>query len=152
MTVFLGMGCSGANGTKDASTSATSASEEGFISYTDATYRFKIAFPNTWDKQEGEGLALGSFRVAVMFLAPLEEPSDDFRENVNVGVQMLPDESMTLDDYTELSVDQAPLLITGFELLEQSSATLSGQPAHQMHYRGAAGDFPPGVAGRMDRP
>jgi serine/threonine-protein kinase len=76
----------------------------------------------------------------VLLLSPLEGTSDDFRENVNVLVQALPDK-VSLDDYTKLSLDQAPKLITGFDLLDQGSTILAGTPAHQVHYRGAQGTF-----------
>jgi hypothetical protein len=106
----------------------------GFETYTDAEYGFTIAYPTDWEKQEG---ALGS---SVLILSPTEEPSDDFRENVNVLVQTVPDK-MSLGEYTRLSLDEAPKLITGFDLLDDGPAMLSDAPAHQVHYRGEQGAF-----------
>ncbi|HYT79627.1 MAG TPA: hypothetical protein VEQ37_10305 [Actinomycetota bacterium] len=75
---------------------------------------------------------------AVALLSPLEGSSDDFRENVIV--QTLPDK-MTLDEYTKLSLDQAPKLITGLDLLDQGSTILAPSPARHVHYRGQQGVF-----------
>jgi serine/threonine-protein kinase len=134
---LIAAGCGGKSTPRGAGPGASqpsSASTAGFETYTDAKYDFTIGYPKEWDKQEG---AAGS---AVAFLSPQESASDDFRENVNVLVQMLPDK-VTLDQYTKLSLDQAPKLITGFDLLDEGSTTLAGSPAHHVHYRGEQGAF-----------
>ena len=112
-----------------------SGSTAGFQTYTDATYGFNIGYPSEWERQQG---AAGS---AVAFLSPVEGTSDDFRENVNVLIQTLPDGSFTLEKYTQLSLQQAPSLITGFHLLDQGSTSLSGSPADRVHYQGEQGNF-----------
>lgn len=106
-----------------------------FQTYADEAHGFTIGYPSEWHRQEG---VAGS---QVAFLAPPEGTSDAFRENVNVVVQVLPEASLTLDLYTKLSLEQAPTIITGFRLLDQGSTTLSGAPAHEVHYRGKQGIF-----------
>lgn len=134
---LIGAGCSGKSPPRAASPTGSqpsTGSTAGFETYRDAKYDFTIGYPKDWDKQEG---TLGS---AVLLLSPLEGSSDEFRENVNVLVQTLPDK-MSLDQYTKLSLDQAPKLITGFDLLDEGSTNLAGSPAHQVHYRGEQGSF-----------
>jgi hypothetical protein len=59
---------------------------------------------------------------------------------VNVLVQTVADR-MSLGEYTRLSLDEAPNLITGFDLLDDGPAMLSEATAHQVHYRGEQGAF-----------
>ena len=133
-----GVACAGGGGATGTASSTTSpsdkASVEQLASYSDSKYGFTIQYPKDWEKQVG---ALGS---AVAMLSPPEGDSDKFRENVNVLVQKLPDK-MTLDQYTKLSLDQAPKLITGFDLLDQGPTQLAGRPARRIHYRGEQGAF-----------
>jgi hypothetical protein len=136
--IILGVACAGGGGATGTASPTSSPSDkvsyEEFASYSDSKYGFTIQYPKDWEKQVG---ALGS---AVVMLSPREGDSDEFRENVNVLVQMLPDK-MTLDQYTELSLDQASKLITGFDLLDQGSTQLAGRPARRIHYRGEQGAF-----------
>jgi eukaryotic-like serine/threonine-protein kinase len=133
-----GVACAsgGGAGGKASSTSSPSdnVSYEEFASYSDSKYGFTLQYPKDWEKQVG---AMGS---AVVILSPREGDSDKFRENVNVLVQTLPDK-MTLDQYSKLSLDQAPKLITGFDLLDQGPTQLAGRPARRVHYRGEQGSF-----------
>jgi hypothetical protein len=125
----------GATGTASSTSSPSdNVSSEEFASYSDSKYGFTLQYPKDWEKQVG---AMGS---AVVILSPREGDSDKFRENVNVLVQTLPDK-MTLDQYTKLSLDQAPNLITGFDLLDQGATQLAGRPARRVHYRGEQGAF-----------
>jgi hypothetical protein len=131
-----GVACAGgATGTASPTRSpGDNVSYEEFASYSDSKYGFTIQHPKDWEKQVG---AMGS---AVVMLSPREGDSDKFRENVNVLVQKLPDK-MTLDQYTKMSLEQAPTLITGFDLLDQGSTQLAGRPARRVHYRGEQGSF-----------
>jgi len=125
----------GATGTASSpSSSSDNVSYEEFASYSDSKYGFTLQYPKDWEKQAG---AMGS---AVLILSPREGDSDTFRENVNVLVQTLPDK-MTLDQYTKLSLDQAPKLISRFDLLDQGPTQLAGRPARRVHYRGEQGVF-----------
>jgi hypothetical protein len=137
--ILSGVACAGGGGGATSTASATTspsdkASDEEFASHSDSKNGFTIQYPMDWEKQVG---ALGS---AVLILSPREGDSDQFRENVNVLVQKLPDR-MTLDQYTKLSLDQAPKLITRFDLLDQGSTQVAGRPAHRVHYRGEQGAF-----------
>jgi hypothetical protein len=135
--IILGVACGGGGATGPVSPTSSPSdkmSHEDFGSYSDSKYGFTIQYPKDWERQVG---ALGS---AVLILSPREGDSDNFRENVSVLVQMVPDK-MTLDQYTELSLDQASKLITGFDLLDQGSTQLAGRPARRIHYRGEQGAF-----------
>jgi eukaryotic-like serine/threonine-protein kinase len=135
---LVAVGCGGNGSSSPPSGPATSVPSgvptADFETYTDVAEGFTIAYPKHWEKREG---ALGS---SVLILSPTEEPSDDFRENVNVLVQTVPEET-SLGEYTRLSLDEAPKVIMGFDLLDDGPAMLSGAPAHQVHYRGEQGAF-----------
>jgi eukaryotic-like serine/threonine-protein kinase len=113
---------------------SASVQHAGLVSYTNTAQGFSIRYPQGWEKREG---ALGT---AVLLLSPREGTSDEFQENVNVLVQKVPDK-MSLEEYSKLSIEQAPKLITGFRLLDQGSTTLGESPAHRIHYRGEQGAF-----------
>ncbi len=113
----------------------SSVSTGGLRTYTDTTSGFSIGYPADWDKQEG---AAGTI---VAFLSPAEGASDDFRENLNAAVEALPNSSITLDEYTQAVLGKLPTVITGFNLLDQRSTRLGGDPAHRVHYQGEQGTF-----------
>jgi len=62
-----------------------------------------------------------------------------FQENVNIIVQDLSDQPMTLAEYTELSIGQIEQVITDSNILDSSAVTLAGIPGHEVVYTGKQG-------------
>jgi len=77
----------------------------------------------------------------VAFIAPREGASDVFQENVNILVQDLSAQPMTLDEYTQLSVSQIGQVITDSNILDSSAVTLAGIPGHRVVYTGKQGQY-----------
>jgi hypothetical protein len=103
---------------------------ERFLSYENSTYLVKIDYFETWTVEEPE-----RENVIVLFSSPLEGSWDTFQENVNIVVEPL-SEPMTLDDYTELSINQLEQSIEDFQITEEASATLAGNPAYKIVFAG----------------
>ena len=77
----------------------------------------------------------------VAFLSPIEGTSDDLQENVNILVQDLSAQPMTLDEYTDLSLGQIEQFVTDAVILDSSAATLAGNPGHKAVYTGKQGQY-----------
>ena len=75
------------------------------------------------------------------FLSPQESASDIFQENLNLIVQDLSTQPMTLQEYTELSVGQVEQFITDARILDSSATTLDGNSAHKLVYTGKQGQY-----------
>lgn len=71
-------------------------SQEKMNKHTDSKY--EISYPESWTKQQKSS--------ATFFLSPKENEKDVFQENVNVMIQDLSDQPMTLEDYTNLTKNQ----------------------------------------------
>ena len=69
--------------------------------YEDSDRGFKVDYPEAWSKQNRDDF----FATGVVFLSPLQDDSDKFREGVSVLVENLAND-MTLAEYTEESIAQ----------------------------------------------
>ena len=101
----------------------------GFITYENSTHGIKIMYPQEWEKLENY------MGTTVLFRSPLENSSDTFQENVNIAYETVTS-SMTLKDYTDLSIDQIKNTFEGIELIESNSANLAGVPAKRVVFKG----------------
>jgi hypothetical protein len=107
----------------------------GLPTYDSPDYGIRIKYPADWTKQEQ---VMG---MVVAFLAPRESGSDVFQENVNIIVQDLSDQPMTLAEYTELSIAQIEQFITDASILDSSAVTLAGIPGHKVVLTGRQGQY-----------
>lgn len=103
---------------------------EGFLTYTDATYKISLIYPKDWEKK------VGKMGTVVAFLSPPENASDEFRENVNIVIEDISSQPMTLDEYTNLSLNQLDQFVQNPNILESSEDTLSGIRAYRLVYTG----------------
>ena len=71
---------------------------------------------------------------AVAFLSPRASARDDFQENVNLMLQDLPAQPMTLEQYTELSKKQITDGYGANAVVSQGAKTIGGQKAVQLIY------------------
>jgi serine/threonine-protein kinase len=103
----------------------TSAADEtaGWNTYTDSNLGFEIKYPKDLEKSDE---ALG---VAVLFNLP-KEAEDKFIGSVNVVVQDLSEKPMTLEQYTELSLNI--IKNKGGKIIESGNTTLAGSPAYKV--------------------
>lgn len=114
----------------------TVAAEEGALqTYSDAGNKFALEYPATWEVHENASGA------GVIILSPLENQDDRFSENINVMVQDLSPQPMTIEEYTELSTDQIAQVLTDGKVIEAKPVTLAGHDGYQLIYAGKQGDF-----------
>ncbi|MFH1563605.1 MAG: PsbP-related protein [Nitrospirota bacterium] len=106
-----------------------------FSTYNNPGDGIRIKYPKDWTKQEK---IMG---MNVIFSSPLESDSDTFQENVNVIVQDLSAQPMTLDEYTKLSLEQVKQIVTDASIPYSSATTLDGNSANRIIYTGRVGIY-----------
>ena len=107
-----------------------------FLTYRNQSYGVEISYPMDWDISEDFP------GVVVIILAPQEDPKDMFRENLNILVQDLTSQPMTMDEYTQLSLAQFEQTVNKFKVIDPLYITnLSGMPAYRITYNQVQGKF-----------
>lgn len=102
-----------------------------FNTYTHPTAGFSIQYPAQWSFSENKDGA------AVVFYSPPESDLDVFRENVNIVIQDLSQNPMTLDKYTETAIYQMQAVFEhNLVILESVPALVSGLPGHKFVFLG----------------
>ena len=95
--------------------------------YTDPVRKFTIKYPETWAKTE---IATG-----VYFASPLDNELDSFAENVNIIIQDLSNNKMSLEHYTELSLKQVKDMFANAKIESKKETTLAGQKAVELVWK-----------------
>jgi hypothetical protein len=78
---------------------------------------YSIQYPVDWDLDRS-----GKMGPVFAILAPLESKEDKFRENVNLVVEDLNGQNISLDRYAELSKGQLKSSMTNFNLIESKKS------------------------------
>ncbi len=103
--------------------------DENTKSYSNPNFGFKVNYPTDWQFKEFEDQLLGK---GVYFTS-----TDEYvAENIVIQIQDLSSQPMTLEEYNELSLNQAPQLVEEFELNSESDYTISGYDAKRIIYTG----------------
>jgi serine/threonine-protein kinase len=119
--IILTNGCAKKEGSK------TSTAQ--FLTFTDSANEIKIKYPSGWTKNKDlKG-------IIITFDSPKENASDKVQENLNVIKDELPAQT-TLDQYIDLSTNQAKQSIEDFKLTNSSKITLAGNPARKLTFTG----------------
>ena len=116
------------------SAGAYGASSNDYLIYGNSN-DFEIAYPKDWSMKEG---VMGT---TVMFLSQLENQNDKFRENVNIVVQDLSKQPMSLDEYTNLSLMQLKRIITDINITTSEKTKLANCDAYMVVYTGKQGQY-----------
>ncbi len=87
---------------------------------------YEISHPSSWIKQQ-KG-------TAFFFLSQKENEKDLFQENVNVMVQDLSKQPMTLEDYTNLTKQQVKQAFGSSAIVSIKGLNFAGQQAKEMVY------------------
>jgi len=112
---------------------STESEEEQLSTYNNPAYGINIAYPSDWTiLEEVAG-------VVVSLLSPKESATDSFRENLNVVVNDLSAQPMTLDEYRDFTVDDLELLVTDLNIVYSGETTLSNSPAYELVLTGEMG-------------
>jgi hypothetical protein len=103
--------------------------DENTKSYSNSNFGFKVNYPTDWQFKEFEDQLLGK---GVYFTS-----TDEYiAENIVIQIQDLSSQPMSLEEYNELSLNQAPQLVEEFELDSESDYTISGYDAKRIIYTG----------------
>jgi hypothetical protein len=92
------------------------------IPYNNPSFGFTLEFPSNW--QKGESLTLVSPQGGIDNQSP---------EVISIDSEVLPSSDLSLDTYSEASLSQVKSF-QDFKLLNSSSTTLAGLPAHMIVY------------------
>lgn len=95
---------------------------------------YSIAYPNNWSMNQSKQMGTEFF-----ILSELTGTNDQFSENVNLMIQDLSSQDMTLDYYIEISVGQIKRMVTDFELLIDKRINDSEKEYHKFLYNGTQG-------------
>lgn len=101
------------------------------IEYNNQRDGYSVKYPSSWSYEEG---VQGS---SVIFYSPIENDLDFFKENVNVVVQNLSGEPLSLKEYSDKAIEQMRYIFQDTIEIKNSSRTyLSDQRAHQFEFVG----------------
>lgn len=106
-----------------------------FASYENSENRFKMQYPDRWDKQE-ESNPIS--REVVQFISPKEGGADKFQERLIVTVE--PSVDRTLYDHAKLSKQEILNLDRNAKIIEESESTVAGKNGYRIVYTTKAGD------------
>ena len=109
--------------------------DDSYAAYVNDGFGFKMDYPRDWSKQEG------FMGTTVIFLSPMEGSNDRFREILSVMVQDLSTQPMTLDQYTELSIQQIGEIITDGQVISSTKVGFAGGDGWELIYAGKQGQY-----------
>lgn len=98
------------------------------FTYRNEKQSFSIKYLKSWEKLEN---IVGA---SVAFRRPKENKADLFLENLNVVVENLPEEKISLDQYNQAALKLLKKALPSIQLVETSQTTLAGTPAVQNIY------------------
>jgi serine/threonine-protein kinase len=124
-------------GVKNVSEVSTSLSSSGgaagFVTYENPTYKIRMQYPSFLTKQEE------STGDVVFFLSPQNSATEPFPANVNILVLNMSDQPITLDEFTNQSVEQIRELVPDYNFTDSRKATLAKEDAYLLAYTGTQG-------------
>ena len=107
-----------------------SSTASGLVPYNNPNLGFSLEYPSDWQKEE-----------SLSFTTPQGGTGDRAPEAINVITEVLPSSNFSLDSYTEAAMSQVESF-ENFQLLNSSSMTLGGLPAHMIVYTFTDGQTP----------
>lgn len=99
---------------------------ENWPTYFDNINHFSISYPESWTKEKANG--------SIAFLSAKESSNDMFCENVNLMLQDLSQQPLTLEQYTNVTKKQVVDNLGVSAILSIKDITLSGQQAKEFIY------------------
>lgn len=92
------------------------------VSYSSPNLGFSLEYPSEWEKEE-----------SLTFVSPYGGIGNRTPEVISITTEVLPTSDFSLDSYTEAALGQVESF-QDFRLLNSSSTTLAGLPAHMILY------------------
>lgn len=124
----------GVKNVSEVSTSIPSAGgAAGFVTYENPAYKIRMQYPSYLTKQEE------SAGDVVFFLSPKNSATESFPANVNIMVLNMSGQPITLDEFTNQSVEQIRELVPDYNFTDSRKATLAKEDAYLLAYTGTQG-------------
>jgi len=106
-----------------------------FLTFQDEKNKIKIKYHPHWNIIKSRG-------SLVAFLSPLMNPEDKYRENLNVVVEKMDTQVISLDDYVKLSMIKLREGFKNFKLISTDpSCKIAKNKAYKIIYEGIKGSF-----------
>jgi hypothetical protein len=104
--------------------------------YENPGFGITIQYPSTWSGTQlrEDPFAPTNTSIVAIFEAPVENQSDSYRENLILGVQGPIPGDITVEEYTDNSLNEFRNMSERVRILESSSSILAGLPAHEIIY------------------
>src|ERR687898_2662033 len=99
--------------------------QEQFLTYEDITTGISIQFPSSWEKS----VNLDNFAT---FRAPPETDTRVYPAALGLKIQDLPSQNVSLQEVTKVQMSELKTANPDLKLLESTSTTLAGKPAHKV--------------------
>lgn len=110
----------------------TNNTDTNLLTWENPTHGIKTKYPSSWEKQEEEAGTMTT--TLVNFLSPPQSSTDEFPETLNIGVEDLPTQSFTLEQYSKLGINKLRTSLQDVNIIESTDATLADNPAHKITY------------------
>ena len=104
--------------------------------YENPGFGLSIQYPSSWAgiQLRADPFSQTNTSIVAIFEAPRENLSDSYRENLILSVQGPLEDTISLDEYTQNSLNGFRSMSDRISILESSPSTLSGLPAHEITY------------------
>jgi hypothetical protein len=111
--------------------------------YENPGFGLSIQYPSSWAGMQlrADPFAQTNTSIVSIFEAPRENQSDPYRENLIISVQGPLDDTISLEVYTQNSLNAFSTMSDTIMVLESSPSTLSGLPAHEIIYSSILGNL-----------
>ena len=105
--------------------------EHRFNRYSDDHYHFSIKYPTSWSFEKNKNKAV------VIFYSPEESELDFFMENVNVVVQDISRNPMSIEKYSSTAIKQMEAVFSdNMIILESEPMYFAGREGYKFVFRG----------------
>lgn len=98
--------------------------------------QFVIKHPIEWDVDTS-----GQMGSSFFFFSKRTDDNDRFKENVNLIIQNLRGNELSLDKYIEISEDQINAIVTNAKILSSDRIGVGEDTCHKIVYLGTQGQF-----------
>ena len=111
--------------------------------YENPGFGLSIQYPSSWAGMQlrADPFARTNTSIVAIFEAPRENLSDSYRENLILSVQGPLEDAISLEEYTQNSLNAFRAISDRVRILESSSSTLSGLPANEIIYTSGLQNF-----------
>jgi hypothetical protein len=111
--------------------------------YENPGFGLSIQYPSSWAgiQLRADPFAQTNTSMVAIFEAPRENLSDSYRENLIISVQGPLEDAISLEEYTQNSLNAFRTMSDTIMVLESSPSTLSGLPAHEIIYSSGLQDL-----------